>query len=183
MRYESELSQWGDIDDSHPDGEFWAYESEWVSPCGTHGRSWIVTDRDMRTPSTSTYSDMGRTSTVTRSWRVAVKNGTVRRCDQNRKPKTGNHKMKNLGKLRKIIALNSQLIKCAECRVRLEIDRKWISKNALAYANQTGDNALKAKIMPRFNIHRKNIKRAALQIVRCESKISCITARLAVGGI
>ena len=79
MKYESELSPWGEIDESHPEGEFWAYQSERRGPRGRCTKTNIVTDRDMSDYSTTGYESMGCTSWINSVWRVSVKNGVVRR--------------------------------------------------------------------------------------------------------
>lgn len=78
MNYQSEISEYGDIDTSHPDGEFWAYRSTVDGPRGFSGEFNIITRRDMSDFSKSTYTSMGQTSRITKSWRVTVKNGRVR---------------------------------------------------------------------------------------------------------
>ena len=77
MKYESEVVQWGEIDETHPEGEFWAYQSETRGPRGRCTKTNLVTDRDMSDYSTAPYESMGATRWINSAWRVSVKNGRV----------------------------------------------------------------------------------------------------------
>jgi hypothetical protein len=78
MKYQSEISKYGDVDADHPEGTFWAYRSHVVGPGDSRKTCNVITMRDMEHFDTASYGCMNVTRYISKSWRVTVANGRVR---------------------------------------------------------------------------------------------------------
>jgi len=71
----------------------------------------------------------------------------------------------------KVIKLNNDLLRFAQSKIALELDRKFISSNILRAGNELKCNQLKSAALRRFNKHKSVIAKCNRDTARIHDRI------------